>query len=226
MDREPKRARRNQKRRVNIPVTVWIAVSIAFMFVQVDFGLLLLLIGGVVLLFRFAIKKDREIAQRKKTKRAAQKEEMVAPVAQTRSARRASPAPAAAGISVEYVGPESGERVPVRVAGVTFANGRRQRQTILREIYWKDKEYSGPVCVRLRRSEFEGKESVEVWANEEQIGFVPKSQTDYFLANWDRLKECRDLKVYGGGQKQNGETLSFGASFVAVFNDSQTSANC
>lgn len=226
MNRGSERARRNQKRRVSVPVVVWIAVSIALMFVEVDFGLLLLLIGGVILLFCFAIKKDREIAQRKKAKRTVQTEEITAPIVRARSTRRTSPVPAAAGISVEYVGPESGERVPVRVAGVTFANGRRQRQTILREIYWKDKAYSGPVCVRLRRSEFEGKESVEVWANDEQIGFIPKSQTDYFLANWDRLKECRDLKVYGGGQKQSGETLSFGASFVAVFDDSQTSANC
>ena len=73
------------------------------------------------------------------------------------------------------------------------------------------------VSITLRPVEYEGKRAVEVWANEEQIGFIPKSQTDYFIENWNRLIECKDLKVYGGGKKETGEEISFGASFVAIF---------
>lgn len=207
-----------KKRKISIPITIWLVVSLLIMFDDVDVGLFVLLIGCVILLLRFAIRKDREFAQRKKRRdRIRQRHEQAAHSTNTESHQQPIQRRPVPQMTIEYVGPQSGETVNVRVAGVTFANGRRQRQTILREIYWHDKEYSGSVHISLKRAEFEGSPCIEVWANNEQIGYIPKSQLNFFLENWDRLKECKGLRVYGGGQNQKGNPISFGASFVAVF---------
>lgn len=109
------------------------------------------------------------------------------------------------------------EFVPVTVAGVTFSNGRRQRQTILRQIYWKDEPYNKELDVTLRQGEYEGAPTVEVWVNEEQIGFVPKEQVPFFVQNWHRLHSVFDLEVSGGGKRPDGERVPFGATFTARF---------
>lgn len=109
------------------------------------------------------------------------------------------------------------EFVPVRVAGVTFKNGRRHRQTILRQIYWKDEPYDGEVTITLRQGEYEGQPTVEVWANEEQIGFVPKEQVPFFVDNWQRYHSAFDFEVGGGGKRPDGEQVPFGATFTARF---------
>lgn len=109
------------------------------------------------------------------------------------------------------------EFVPVKVAGVTFKNGRRHRQTILRQIMWKDEPYDGDLDVTLRQGEYEGQPTVEVWVNEEQIGFVPKDQVAFFVQNWHRLHSVFDLDVYGGSKHDDGQRNAYGATFVARF---------
>jgi flagellar basal body-associated protein FliL len=109
------------------------------------------------------------------------------------------------------------EFVPVKVAGVTFKNKRRHRQTILRQIKWKDEPYDGKLDVILRQGAYEGQPTVEVWVNEEQIGFVPKGQVPFFVQNWHRLHSVFDFDVYGGSKHDDGERNAFGASFVARF---------
>ncbi len=109
------------------------------------------------------------------------------------------------------------EFVPVRVAGVTFKNGRRHRQTILRQIYWKDEPYDQEVDVTLRQGQYEGQPTVEVWADKEQIGFVPKEQLPFFVSNWHRYHSALDLEVSGGGKRPDGEQVPFGAEFTARF---------
>lgn len=109
------------------------------------------------------------------------------------------------------------ELVPVRVVGVTFKNGRRHRQTILRQIYWKDEPYDGEVAITLQQGEYEGQPTVEVWANNEQIGFVPKEQVPFFVDNWHCYHSAFDLEVSGGGKRPDGERVPYGASFVARF---------
>lgn len=203
------RSRGSEKKRISMPLIVWLCVSFLLMFANVDFGLLSLLVGGFIFLIVFALKKDREISQRRKSKLKKEVPEQVN-IPRSVSANNT-------GVSVEYVVPETFEKVNVKVAGVTYANGRRQRQTILREIHWKDKEYSGSVRVSLRPVEYEGKPTIEVWTNKEQIGSIPKEQTSFFVENWSRLVDCVGLKIYGGGTKKNGEPLSYGASFIARF---------
>lgn len=108
------------------------------------------------------------------------------------------------------------EFVDTTVAGVTFSNGRRQRQTILRQIYWKDEPYHRDIEVNLRVSAFEGQPAVEVWVNEEQIGYVPKDQAAFYAQNMYRFDSVFDFEVCGGGSR-NGEQVSYGASFTTRF---------
>lgn len=109
------------------------------------------------------------------------------------------------------------EYVECKVAGVTFKNGRRGRQTILRQIRWQDEPYDGEVNVNLRLTEYEGKPAVEVWANQEQIGYIPKDQAFFFAQNWNRFIDAVNLVVHGGGTTEDDEKVNYGATFVARF---------
>lgn len=70
------------------------------------------------------------------------------------------------------------------VAGVTFKNGRRSRQAILRAMKYGDPPYD-KVEITLKKTTFEGKPAIEVWANEELIGFVPKDLVPDIMAAWN-----------------------------------------
>ena len=197
---------------------VWVVlVMVAAFAISSDVGLYILLAGAAVCLIRWAIKKDKQIAEKRKVKQKAAESKAV-------QTERAAPQAAQTRVKVEYVGPkpvDTIQRMNVRVAGVTYSNGRRQRQTILREIYWHDKAYAGKVVLTLKVGEYEGKQTVEVWANEEMIGYVPAAQKDYFLEHWHQLAGLSSLDVSGGGETKDGEPIPFGASFVAAFDMSK-----
>lgn len=200
------RMKKNGKK-PNWIVISWLVVSFALMFASVDFGLLLLLIGGVAFLLIFALKKDRQIAERKRIAKQKEKDEIEKHDVKEKYVT-------SGGITIKYDENSPFDYIPVKVSGVTFNNGKRNRQTILYEILWKRNKYEGEVYVTLRRSMFEGKESIEVWANDEQIGFVPSSQTEYVLSNWNRIECCEKLRVRGGGETKGGERINFGATFI------------
>lgn len=110
----------------------------------------------------------------------------------------------------------------VTVAGVTFKNGRRSRQTILRQIYWKDEPYqrvNKNKCIDLVATTYNDEPAVEVWVhhkqNREQIGYIPKEMAPFFHQNLYRLNSCEDFEVYGGGIDSDGERHSFGCRFTA-----------
>lgn len=114
--------------------------------------------------------------------------------------------------------------VPVTVAGVTFKNGRRSRQTILREIYWKDDPYKRidpNKIVELEATTYNGEPAVEVWVHHkqtrEQIGYIPREDAAFFSENMYRYASSYGFEVYGGGTTSDGERLSFGCSFTARF---------
>ncbi len=109
------------------------------------------------------------------------------------------------------------EIVSVRVAGVTYKNGRRTRQAILRAIKWGDAPYDGDVDITIKKTTFEGSDAFEVWANEEMIGYVPKNQVPFFSKNWNRYYRSIGLEVSGGGQTDDGEQVNYGAQFSAQF---------
>lgn len=114
--------------------------------------------------------------------------------------------------------------VRIKVAGVTHKNGRRGRQTILRQIRWKDGDYKRldpEDCIRLKLTEYEGEPAVEVWVHstqaEEMIGYVPREELSFVAPNMAAFDGAYDLEVYGGGQAEDGTRLSYGATFTARF---------
>nr|DAR14769.1 MAG TPA: hypothetical protein [Caudoviricetes sp.] len=110
------------------------------------------------------------------------------------------------------------------VAGVTFKNGRRSRQTILREIFWKDESYKhfdGERSVGPKLSEVDGQPAVEIWVQgddePEMIGYVPKEELPFVLSHWELYAGVTAFEVYGGGKSASGEKISFGASLTMRF---------
>lgn len=113
--------------------------------------------------------------------------------------------------------------VPIKVAGVTYKNGRRSRQTILRQIKWKEEPYQKVDGIDLVPSEFEGEPAVEIWVynkkSRELIGYVPKSEAAYCHSRIDSYIGYHDFDVYGGGEASDGSRKSYGAMFYAHFSN-------
>lgn len=98
------------------------------------------------------------------------------------------------------------------VAGVTFKNGRKSRQTILRQIKYKDYPFNQKLDVKLEQYDFEGRPAISVTVNGEMIGNVPKEHTEFFIQNADKMLGVKNLVILGGGaSKSTGEKLSYGA---------------
>lgn len=118
--------------------------------------------------------------------------------------------------------------VPINVAGVTFSNGRRSRQTILRKVHWHDDPYTktdAVINLSFRKVDFEGEPAIEIYieddnGNYEQIGYVPKAKVSYFCEHWDLYDSSFAFKVYGGGTRSDGTDISYGCSFTLRFRNS------
>ena len=92
----------------------------------------------------------------------------------------------------------------MKVAGVTFKNGRKSRQTILRKIHFKDEPFDkGTMELTLQREEWEGKPAFGVYVNGDQIGNIPAEHADYVNDNFSRLDGIVNIEVYGGEDGQN-----------------------
>ena len=98
-----------------------------------------------------------------------------------------------------------------KVVGVTFKNGRRSRQTILRQIYFQDPPYKGNFEISLKKQDFEGEEAVAVYAIDEQVGFISREELPWLLEHWAEYREVSEFSVYGGGNK------SYGMEIVVSF---------
>lgn len=105
------------------------------------------------------------------------------------------------------------EFLKFKVAGVTFKNGRKSRQTILRRMKFQDPPYNKGVDLSLKREEYEGKPAFGVYANDEQIGFVPADLVEYVDANFSRIDQFTHIDVYGGGEGKN-----YGAEVILRLN--------
>lgn len=96
------------------------------------------------------------------------------------------------------------EFLSVKVAGVTFKNGRKSRQTILRKIHFKDEPFDkGTMELTLQREEWEGKPAFGVYVNGDQIGNIPAEYVSYVNDNFSRLDGIVNMEVYGGGEGRN-----------------------
>lgn len=110
------------------------------------------------------------------------------------------------------------EFYPVKVAGVTFKNGRKSRQTILRKIKFYDPPFEDGIELGLSKYEFEGNPAISITANGEQIGNVPAAQVPYIMENWCRIESISAINVYGGGKSEDGEEKNFGAEITIRLN--------
>ena len=123
----------------------------------------------------------------------------VTPAADPRPAKAEAAAPAPASEAKPAF-----EFLSVKVAGVTFKNGRKSRQTILRKIHFKDEPFDkGTMELTLQREEWEGKPAFGVYVNGDQIGNIPAEYVSYVNDNFSRLDGIVNMEVYGGGEGRN-----------------------
>lgn len=102
-----------------------------------------------------------------------------------------------------------------KAAGVTFNNGRKTRQAILRKIYWRDEPFLR-VSYTLREYDFNGSPAIGIYANGEQIGNVPKDDVSFVLPLLDKITKI-SVNVSGGGQTESGENINFGAAVTITY---------
>lgn len=100
------------------------------------------------------------------------------------------------------------EFLRIKVAGVTFKNGRKSRQTILRKIHFKDEPFDKDLEATLQREEFEGAPAFAVFINDEQIGYIPKEHVQYVQENFARCDGITHIDVYGGGDRNYGAEIT------------------
>lgn len=135
-----------------------------------------------------------------------------------RSMKKAKkPTPAAAVENIPATAPvkdEPYEYLRIKLAGVTFKNGRKSRQSILRAIKFRDGDFSEGVELELQPYEWEGQPAYGVYANGQQIGSVPADMVGYISENFGRIVDFSAIDVYGGGRDEEGQVKNFGCEVV------------
>lgn len=110
------------------------------------------------------------------------------------------------------------EFLRIKLAGVTFKNGRKSRQSILRAIKFRDGEFSDGVELELKPYEWEGQPAYGVYANGQQIGNVPSDKVSYITENKGRIIGFSGINVYGGGRDEEGQAKNFGCEVILKLN--------
>lgn len=118
----------------------------------------------------------------------------------------ASPAPST---SPAPVAPQY-DFISFKLAGVTFKNGRKSRQSILRAIKFRDGEFADGVELELQPYEYEGQPAYGIFANGQQLGSVPKDMVSIIEENYSRILDFSNIEVYGGGRDENMNTKNYG----------------
>lgn len=110
------------------------------------------------------------------------------------------------------------EFLRIKLAGVTFKNGRKSRQSILRAIKFRDGDFADGVDLELKPYEWEGQPAYGVYANGQQIGSVPADMVAYITENKARVVGFTAIDVYGGGRDSEGNIKNFGCEVVLKLN--------
>ena len=92
------------------------------------------------------------------------------------------------------------KEIEFNVAGVSFKNGRKSRQSIIRAIKWKDAPFD-KVDITFQRYDFEGNMVIGVYANNEQIGNVPADLVQEFDKKWTGRYIIESYDVLGSGKE-------------------------
>lgn len=135
---------------------------------------------------------------------------------QAQPLQESAPAPQPRRITMEDI-EATFDTVKFRVAGVTFKNGNRSRQTILRLIAKEKDPYDGYVIITLKPTTVDGAFAVEVWTNDELVGFVPNERLRTFQRLGSRPYYVYDYDVYGGGTADDGSRLNYGMTVTVRF---------
>lgn len=99
------------------------------------------------------------------------------------------------------------ESKEIKVAGVTFKDGRKSRQATLRRIKFGDKEFeNAKIVVTLDQEEFEGKPALAVLVNDQKIGYIPATLVSWCLEN--EITNVGGLRVHGGGDYSYGAVIT------------------
>ena len=110
------------------------------------------------------------------------------------------------------------EYLHIKVSGVTFKNGRKSRQAILRSIKFRDGDFAEGVELEIKKYEWEGQPAYGIYANGQQIGNIPADLVGYISANFNRIECFTAIEVYGGGRDKNGNTKNYGCEVVLKLN--------
>lgn len=91
------------------------------------------------------------------------------------------------------------KEIEFKVAGVTFKNGRKTRQALIRAIKFHDAPYDKEVNITFDRYDYEGKLAIGVYANGEQLGNVPADLIQEFDQKWTGRYIIESYEVLGSG---------------------------
>ena len=99
-----------------------------------------------------------------------------------------------------------------KVAGVTFNNGRKTRQAILRAFKWGDETLE---TVDFEQYEYEGRPAVYVKINDQIVGNVPANMTEKFLEH-EKLyaRDNIHCDIYGGDKLEDGSRKNYGCEII------------
>lgn len=87
-----------------------------------------------------------------------------------------------------------------RVAGVSFENDDgSDRQELLKKIRYRGAPYQVDPTIRLEKAQYDGKDAVAVYANENQIGWISEFDLPAILPRLDRYKDVDKFSMHGGG---------------------------
>jgi len=103
------------------------------------------------------------------------------------------------------------KEIEFKVAGVTFKNGRKNRQTILKQMKQGKPPFDNGILITFERYDFEGELAISVLANGEQIGNVPRKRIKEFDACWVSDYIVESVDVTGGDP--------FGCTIKVLFNN-------
>lgn len=91
-----------------------------------------------------------------------------------------------------------------RVVGVSFKNGRKNRQTILRRMRFGDPPFDGDVDIELEKYKFGDRDAVAVYANGEQIGNISEYRLPWLFEHWDDYFCVSEFTVHGHSESGYG----------------------
>ena len=99
-----------------------------------------------------------------------------------------------------------------KVAGVTFKNGRKSRQAILRAFKWGDET---PETVDFEPYEYEGRPAVYVKINDQIVGNIPADTTEIFL-EYEKMYKLDNIHcdIYGGIKLDDGSRTNYGCEII------------